>query len=40
MNFVMLAGRLTRDPEVRYIASGRAVASFRVAASRRYKAQG
>jgi single-strand DNA-binding protein len=34
MNNVQLIGRLTRDPEVRYTASGMAVASFAVAIDR------
>ena len=36
MNKVSLAGRLTRDPEVRYTQSGKAVASFTVAVDRRF----
>ena len=36
MNKVILAGRLTRDPEVRYTQSGKAVASFTVAVDRRF----
>lgn len=31
MNFVFLTGRLTRDPEIRYTNSNKAVASFAVA---------
>jgi len=31
MNFVILAGRLTKDPEIRYTDSKKAVASFTVA---------
>ena len=31
MNFVILAGRLTRDPEIRYTDSKKAVVSFSVA---------
>jgi len=31
MNEVIIVGRLTRDPEVRYTQSGKAVASFNVA---------
>ncbi len=39
MNFskVILMGNLTRDPEVRYAASGKAVATFAVAVNRRTK---
>jgi len=36
-NKVILLGNLTRDPEVRYIPSGTAVASFGLAVNRRYK---
>ena len=36
-NRVILLGNLTRDPEVRYIPSGTAVASFALAVNRRYK---
>jgi single-strand DNA-binding protein len=39
VNRVMLTGRLTRDPELRYTPSGTAVSSFGVASSRSYKAQ-
>ena len=35
MNKVIITGRLTRDPEVRYTKSGKAVASFTVAVDRR-----
>jgi single-strand DNA-binding protein len=38
-NRVTLVGRLTRDPELRYIPSGAAVISFRIAVGHRYKAQ-
>lgn len=38
MNSVILVGRLTRDPELRFIAgSGKAVAKFDIAVDRRYK---
>ena len=38
MNSVTLVGRLTRDPELRFIAgSGKAVAKFDIAVDRRYK---
>lgn len=36
-NKVMLMGNLTRDPELRYTASGAAVASFGLAVNRKYK---
>lgn len=36
MNQVQLLGNLARDPEVRYTQSGRAVASFTVAATNTY----
>ncbi len=37
MNHVILIGRLTRDPELRYTASGIAVVNFRIAVDRRFK---
>lgn len=36
MNKVILAGRLTKDPEVRYTQTGVAVASFTLAINRRF----
>ena len=36
MNLVVIVGRLTRDPEVRYTATGKAVASFSVAVDSGY----
>jgi single-strand DNA-binding protein len=36
---VLLSGRLTRDPELRYTPSGTAVTSFSVASSRSYRGQ-
>lgn len=39
MNKVILAGRLARDPEVRYTQSGKAVASFALAVNRRFSRQ-
>jgi len=36
-NKVILLGNLTRDPEVRYLPSGTAVANFAIAVNRRYK---
>lgn len=37
MNRVFLAGNLTRDPEVRYIPSGTAVADLQMAINRKYR---
>ena len=37
LNKVMLIGRLTRDPEMRYTPSGQAVTQFTVAVNRNYK---
>jgi single-strand DNA-binding protein len=39
LNRVVLIGRLTRDPELRYTTSGLAVATFTLAVDRRYKNQ-
>ena len=39
LNKVMLIGNLGKDPEVRYTASGTAVASFSIATSERYKSK-
>lgn len=39
LNKVMLIGNLTRDPELKYIPSGAAVASFSVAVNEVYKTQ-
>jgi len=39
LNKVMLIGNLTRDPELRYIPNGSAVASFTMAMNRVYKLQ-
>jgi single-strand DNA-binding protein len=39
MNRVFLMGNLTRDPEVRYLPSGQAVAELRLAVNRKYKTQ-
>lgn len=36
-NFVALSGNVTKDPELRYTASGTAVASFGMAVNRRWK---
>ena len=38
-NRVILMGNLTRDPELRYIPSGSAVANLRLAINRTYKSQ-
>lgn len=40
MNKVNLIGRMTRDPEVRYTQSNKAVANFSIAVDRRYKTDG
>lgn len=40
MNNVILVGRLTRDPEVRYTDGGKSVAKFTVAVDRRFKQEG
>lgn len=37
LNTVIIAGRLTRDPELKYLPSGSAVCSFTIAASRFWK---
>lgn len=39
LNKVMLIGNLTRDPELRHIQNGNAVASFGMAINRRWKRQ-
>ena len=39
INRVVLTGRLTKDPELRYTQSGTAVASFTVAVDRQYRNQ-
>ena len=36
INRVVLVGRLTRDPELRYTANGAAVASFTIAVNRQF----
>lgn len=38
LNKVLLIGNLTRDPELRYIPSGQAVATFTLAVNRNYTA--
>ena len=37
MNNVVLVGRLTKDPELKYLTSGTAVATFTLAIDRDYK---
>lgn len=37
LNLVVLIGRLTRDPEIKYTPSGAAVASFTIAVDRKFK---
>jgi len=37
INRVILAGNLTKDPDVRYLPSGTPVTSFRLAVNRRFK---
>lgn len=39
LNKVMLIGNLTRDPELRYLPSGQAVATFTVAVNRAFNSQ-
>lgn len=40
MNKVILIGRFTRDPEVRYTDGGTSIARFSLAVDRRYKQEG
>lgn len=40
INRVMLGGNLTRDPELRYVPSGKAVVNITLAVNRKYKSQG
>ena len=40
LNRVFLLGNLTRDPEIRYIPSGKAVAELQLAINRKYKTAG
>ena len=40
LNRVVLIGRLTRDPEIRYTPAGTAVASFTIANNRTYSVSG
>ena len=39
LNRVLLAGRLTRGPELRYTPNGKAVCRFSLAVNRRHKDQ-
>jgi single-strand DNA-binding protein len=39
-NTITLIGNLTRDPEIRFTSTGRAVASFGIAVGRRYQVNG
>jgi len=39
LNRIILIGRLTRDPELRYTASGKAVANFALAVDRKFTNQ-
>lgn len=40
MNVTILAGNLTRDPELRYLPSGQPVCSFSIAVNRVYESEG
>lgn len=40
MNHVVLMGRLTKDPEIRYTNSGKTIGSFSIAVNRRFKSDG
>jgi len=40
INRIVLTGRLTRDPELRYTTSGKAVCNFTLAVDRRFSSQG
>lgn len=40
MNKVIMIGRLTKDPELRYTNSGKAVANYTLAVDRDYKKEG
>lgn len=39
MNKVILVGRLTKDPDIRYTQTGKAIASFTLAVDRRVQSQ-
>ena len=40
MNHVIMMGRLTKDPEIRYTNSGKTIGSFSIAVERRFKSEG
>ena len=40
LNRVVMMGRLTKDPEIRYAQNGNAVAGFTIAVDRRFKRDG
>lgn len=40
MNKVIMMGRLTKDPEIRYTNNGKTVGSFSIAVDRRFKSEG
>ena len=40
LNKVLLIGRLTRDPEIRYLPSGMQITSFSIAVNRKFKDKG
>lgn len=40
MNHIVLVGRLTKDPDLRYTQSGKAVCNFTLAVDRPFKSQG
>lgn len=40
MNYVIMMGRLTKDPEIRYTNSGKTIGSFSIAVERRFKSEG
>lgn len=40
MNHLILMGRLTKDPEIRYTNGGKTVGSFSLAVDRRFKSEG
>src|ERR1700758_2966963 len=40
LNSVMLMGNLTRDPEIKYITKGKAIANFGIAVNRNYSTEG
>jgi len=40
MNVVVMCGRLTRDPDIRYGSNGNPVARYRIAVNRRFKREG